>query len=548
MAFIKCPECGKRFSETEHTCPYCGCPGESQQPPQQITQSDFQHQQDYQQQTSHTLVKCDDCGLEYDGFLMACPNCGCPTEYQTKQVEQSLQEPDCSQDILQQTMDDIKVVEPRLDYSSITTMEIRRCPACNAPLSSVSYEDTEIVCEYCGQRILFVTENKDRNDEEVPLVLMPRGNEKDYKTTFAEKLVMTDHVPVNVFDSLNFDTIRRNFYPIYVFDVNWSAKWSAVFSHQISHQEPTYDINGKRTGTHTVFETEYRDANGTSAGDAKIVISGLSDGFSNQYELCEKYSKLLLEKPNLIEKEVKKLKDADTGWKKTIHNLNEQDAWGREGKQLLAPFVDSGVNDSVSYMSNGYAVEKVNYTYRYHENVENKLLVPIWETDFSYRGKSYTASVDAWQNVLFMKDYPQEGSAEDEKTTIQKKFKQYKRRRTWGCILFGVFYYCFVILDMVYIDDGFYIAYPVIAGIAAILTWIFMRKTHQKIVDLENSTNNKYWIEKKDRQAAAQRKLGISISIGEEPRMRKMSYILDITITLMTLIFVGLMFVRYFMS
>ena len=135
MAFIKCPECGKRFSETEPTCPYCGCPGESQQPPQQITQSDFQHQQDYQQQTSHTLVKCDDCGLEYDGFLMACPNCGCPTEYQTKQVEQSLQEPDCSQDILQQTMDDIKVVEPRLDYSSITTMEIRRCPACNAPLS-----------------------------------------------------------------------------------------------------------------------------------------------------------------------------------------------------------------------------------------------------------------------------------------------------------------------------------------------------------------------------------------------------------------------------
>ncbi len=89
MAFIKCPECGKRFSETEHTCPYCGCPGESQQPPQQITQSDFQHQQDYQQQTSHTLVKCVDCGQEYDGILKACPNCGCPTEYQTKQTAQA---------------------------------------------------------------------------------------------------------------------------------------------------------------------------------------------------------------------------------------------------------------------------------------------------------------------------------------------------------------------------------------------------------------------------------------------------------------------------
>lgn len=33
--------------------------------------------------------KCIDCGQEYDGNLKACPNCGCPTEYQTKQTAQA---------------------------------------------------------------------------------------------------------------------------------------------------------------------------------------------------------------------------------------------------------------------------------------------------------------------------------------------------------------------------------------------------------------------------------------------------------------------------
>lgn len=132
MAFIKCPECGKRFSETEHTCPYCGCPGESQQPPQQITQSDFQHQQDYQQQTSHTLVKCVDCGQEYDGILKACPNCGCPTEYQTKQISKEI---NCSQ-------------------------EIRKCPSCGAPYS-IDTSINEIVCSYCGKEIPMVSKTEE---------------------------------------------------------------------------------------------------------------------------------------------------------------------------------------------------------------------------------------------------------------------------------------------------------------------------------------------------------------------------------------------------
>ena len=117
MAFIKCPECGKRFSETEHTCPYCGYLLENQQPSQQETQSSNQSKQDCdnlqpdnqqvsskqdclskpdhrqgiecQRQLGHTYVKCSDCGQEYDGELEACPNCGCPSEYQVKQAKKT---------------------------------------------------------------------------------------------------------------------------------------------------------------------------------------------------------------------------------------------------------------------------------------------------------------------------------------------------------------------------------------------------------------------------------------------------------------------------
>lgn len=133
MAFIKCPECGKRFSETEHTCPYCGYLLENQQEPQQETHSidqslqhsdnlqlnnqqfiseqdgtskpvhqreivgkqqpndqpqsnysplpNFQPQPSFQQQRQQ-YVKCHDCGKIYDTALEACPQCGCPTEQQ----------------------------------------------------------------------------------------------------------------------------------------------------------------------------------------------------------------------------------------------------------------------------------------------------------------------------------------------------------------------------------------------------------------------------------------------------------------------------------
>lgn len=496
-----------------------------------------------------TKYRCIDCGQEYDGNLEACPNCGCPTKYQTIHVNQKPKEEGSTPNKESQERNSSQSKKFH-GAINIKTGEVKRCPSCGAPLKTDSYNAKKTVCEYCGQSITFVSDSDNwRDDDEACLILIPLKTDEDCKTKLLEKLVLTDYVPVDVFDFLDFNTIRRNLYPFYVFDVNWSATWSAKYSYRVSHQVPDFDYQGKYKGMKTEWEIRSRDANGTSAGDVMIVLSGLSDGFSNQLDyVCTIYTGLLSYNPEIIENEAKELADLDIrlldGWNWINHNLDKQEAWKRGGNEILVRFVDSGVLQSVWNMADGSDIDASNYTYRYHKNAENKVMIPVWETDFRYEGRSYIASIDASQNTSIMGDCPKEESAESQKLEIQKLFKKYKRRRTLGCIFFGVF--CFVFLvafggasDYYNKHRELYFAFSVISGCVALLTWYYMRKTHRKRVDLENSTNNKFWVEKKRRQAAVQKKFDITIPIGEEPRMRKMPCVADVIIT--TLI-AGLLF------
>ncbi len=55
MGLIPCPKCGEKVSEKATMCPHC-----------KINLS------------QQVLIVCEDCGIEYDIELLACPNCGCP--------------------------------------------------------------------------------------------------------------------------------------------------------------------------------------------------------------------------------------------------------------------------------------------------------------------------------------------------------------------------------------------------------------------------------------------------------------------------------------
>jgi DNA-directed RNA polymerase subunit RPC12/RpoP len=488
--------------------------------------------------------KCIECGQEYNSEFSACPKCGCPTEYQTVQVEQAPQETERSNDNEHQEKDGIKLVVPQIANSSITTMEIRRCPACNAPLST-SYEDTETICSYCGQKIFFVTEEDDDDEEwideeEAPFVLIPQGTEKDFQTAVIKKMVTTDYVPVDIFDNMIFGSSRRSLFPVYVFEVNWSANWQACFSYLDTQRKAAYDSQGKYIGMTIEQERKVHYANGTAAGDATIVRPGSKEKFKNKSTICAKYTDLLSKNPGALSHQAKELSETNTGllsgWEQISFNLDEDEAWSNGGENRLATFVESGVNRSIQNMANGSEIDNAEYTYQPYRNSESKLLIPVWETDFSYEGKSYTASVDAWQHMVLMDDYPTEESEQVHKNELMKLFKKYRRRRTWGSILFAVLYSGFFGSIGAISVDTLYFILVTLLGIAALLTWDFQRKMHRKKLDIENISYNKYWVEKKKRQEAAKKKFGIQVPIGAEPKIIKMSCVADIIIMIIAVV------------
>ena len=270
-----------------------------------------------------------------------------------------------------------------------SNMVTLRCPACNAPFPPGSSNKMEIKCPYCGQVTYnnFAVSNRSDAINSISVVV-PGCTDDDAKRFFIEALVRKDYVPVDIFDSFNINDIRHNLFPVYLFNVNWSANWSAVFSHQVSHEEPTYDYNGKRTGTKTVYETEYRDANGTSAGDSRIVLSGLREGFHNQSEICDSYSWSTVIDPEFPEIETRGISDVESeelnGWKLIEPNMSSDEAWKNGGKEVVEDDVDGQVSRDSWSMSAGWIVESRHYTYRYTEGKGQCVLLPIWEADYQY--------------------------------------------------------------------------------------------------------------------------------------------------------------------
>lgn len=412
-----------------------------------------------------------------------------------------------------------------------SNMVTLRCPACNAPFPSGSSNKREIRCPYCGQ----VTYNNFalRNPDAINMtsVVLPGCTDDDVKRYFIEELVRTDYVPVDIFDSFSIEDIRHNMYPVYLFNVNWSANWSAVFSHQISHQEPTYDFNGKRTGTQTVFETEYRDANGTSAGDSRVALSGLMEGFPNQSKICESYSWSTVIDTEFPEIEAKDISDVDSedlkGWKLTEPNLSSEEAWKNGGKDIVEADVDRQVTRDSRSMSAGWIVDSHHYTYRYSEGKGQCVLLPIWEADYQYANKEYMASVDSWTGEVYLEQYPKDETVEGLKEKTDEEISSTKASRTIGYVFFGIFSALTILFLALPSFSENRIAFSAML-ILAIVSWVLTRLAQRKKLNLKNTFNNKLWNDKIKRKEAAEKRFGISGTyIGKEPKKRTLEFGVD---------------------
>lgn len=424
--------------------------------------------------------------------------------------------------------------------SSVVTM---RCPSCNAPLPAGSSNKIEIVCQYCGQVVYNQrTGLSDSKPLNVSYLYEPLFEDKDCYSTLINELVWTNFVPVDIFDTIVVEEIRHNMYPIYVFNVNWSANWSAVFSQGASHEETTYDNNGRQTGTRTVYETQYRDANGTSASDCRVILSGLSDGFANQSEICanhlyfssEDFLKECAKDPDLIPLEEKYILDVDrevlSSWNIIEPDTDDEDAWKKGGEDALSEYVDAGVRNDIRSMSNDWLTDRKNYTYRYSKGEGHCVLIPIWEIDFRYGEKNYTASVAThFGGEAYMEDYPKDETVEGLKEKTDEEISSYKISRTVGYVFFGIFAALAILFLTLPSFSENRVAFCAML-VLAIVSWVFTRNVQRKKLNLENNFKNKLWDDKVKRKNAAEKRFGIKVGIGEEPEKQTMEYWVDVLV------------------
>lgn len=461
-----------------------------------------------------------------------------------------------------------------------------RCPACNAPFPAGSSYKSEIKCPYCGHVTFNHYAVGQQSDTSISIMIPPDLTEKsddNWMKDLIWELVYTDYVPIDVFDSFNIESIRHNMYPVYVFNVNWSANWSAVFSHKVSHEEPSYDLYGKRTGTKTVVETEYRDANGTSAGDCRVVLSGLMEGFPIQSEICESYAHLdseqeingmdgrvveLLRKgeklaavklyneisgfglelskeivddylnsksidPKMSEIQIIDIleveRDKLNGWELIEPNLSREEAWKRGGKDIVDADVEHGVTRDLRSMSAGWIVDSRNYTYRYSEGIGRCVLLPIWEADYRYADNVYLASVDSWIGDVHWEDYPKDEKVEELKEKTDEKISWYKGLRTAGYVFFGIFSALTILfLALPSFSENRIVFCAML--VLAIVSWVLTRLAQRKKLKLENKLMNKLWDDKLIRSEAAERRFGIKVNIGEEPKKQTLEFWVDIIV------------------
>ena len=352
-------------------------------------------------------------------------------------------------------------------------------------------------------------------------LIEPVCSDDECKTDLIHELVCTDFVPTDIFETFSIEEIRHNMYPIYVFNVNWSANWSAVYSHQVSHEEPTYDFNGKRTGTKTVYETQYRDANGTSAGDCRVVLSGI--WFANQSEICQDCFNPEKEKPILnADKEVL------YSWDFIDPVIDENESWQiRGGEDILVTHVDYGVMRDIRSMSNGWTVDRSNYTYRYSNGDNHCVLIPIWEADFRYGEMAYTASVATHiGGKAYMEDYPKDETEVSFNDEQKERISECKTQRAWGYSFFGVFAALAILFLALPSFSENRILFSLMF-VLAVVSWVITRNVQKKILKLKNELDNRLWDKKVKRSEAAKKRFGIKVPIGEEPEKQKLELGVD---------------------
>lgn len=417
------------------------------------------------------------------------------------------------------------------------------CPNCGASIKSTE-DENEVKCPYCGSVVEVPYELGEEeldqlssaigdlantiNGRTTPKFLSPHFDDKECENKMLEQLVLTDLVPVDIFNSLTIDGIQRNFFPLYVYDVNWSAEWSATFTKRVSHQEQKYDYRGRPDGTKTVYETLYRDANGTSAGNLTVVLRAFSVSASEITPVIDNFKLSTYRHKEATEQK----SICDDGWEVTPVAYDSSEAW-EEGRNAAEKQIERDVENKVSRNASeragDWSVSNTQYTWKYHTCDEHCVQLPVWTARYKYNGVEYGVKVDANDGTAFLgTSFPKNKEEERRLKGLDEQGKEYQSKQVGWYWSFGLFATASVVFFILLLSLGRheYTWSSVLSVICCIITIISLtkaRKWHQKNNNIKNERGTMLFEAKKKRKDVAKKKYNIDVKIGDLPKQNNVS-------------------------
>lgn len=407
------------------------------------------------------------------------------------------------------------------------------CPSCGAPVDIPSTENSVVQCPFCGSTI----ELSSSQDEEIwnnlteslkaltnavsgtqdTAVLLPKLDDKECEKKVAEQLVITDFVPTDIFKSFAMENIHRILYPVYVYDVNWTAQWSATFRRQVSHEEQKYDYKGHPDGKKTVYETQYRDANGTSVGNTKVILPGLSKRMKEFDSVIYHFKNNTGEQIPLDKIEKDRFKE----WNLISAEYTGNEVWEKNRNSAEASVklnVGSVVSSDAKRMSSGWSVDDTHYTYDYKYSAGQCVMLPIWMAEYKHAGNKHGVTLLASDGTVFMhKPLPVNQEEVKRKEEQKTDAKAYGKKQIFGLFFVVLIAFFIVLLSSNKIMYSWIETVVVSAIMLSLISFRLGRKWQKKKLNSQSFTEQMLFSSKVKRKEAAQKKYGLEVNIGEKP-------------------------------
>lgn len=334
-----------------------------------------------------------------------------------------------------------------------------QCPNCGATLNPSELKGLK--CPYCGSIVKAIGKQSKADktvSQKIEFIIPFTITEEQAKQKLAKEMVFDEDIPVEVFDGLSIRVTKKEFIPVWWFEVSFKSPWSCQ---KVVYRREEHVRDGE-----TYYETvrDYYPANGTAVGNFPISVAA-SRGENFYSIISEKrllpFSQELIGDATVLEFDVDKAKAWDNP---QIRSHVEYKSGDELRKQLPSSYTDF----------NSY------YEYNYRKAVS--ALLPVWVLEFDYDGITYKNEIDGCYGTLLNSlDAPLNVSEEDNESE-EDKSKDYKVGGELDGEVFNFLFWGFIpfligwIIAVVSSARNLDVPFPIIVAGLITFAWISFAK------------------------------------------------------------------------